>query len=304
MIRISPFQGAPVKYYFYIKKEIKMKAIVFLTPAESKRLIGKAVASLKQVKKALKSGMIIIIKGTTNGYIAEEILGKKLERSRFSRAVIVPEAITAIPPKEQIQDIIIDKGIVREDLKLTVAAFKNSKASDDKGQNPFAMLKKGDIIIKGANALDPNGIAGIYLHDVFGGTIGMGIGPAMARGVEIIIPVGLEKLIPTSIKDFVNEIGKGRLEHWIGMNFGIMPIMGNVVTEIESFKILFGVEAFVIGGGGVNGAEGAYHFLLKGDEKSVKKAFNLVKEIKGEPMYKPISFIPLKNFKNAEISKV
>ena len=162
--------------------------------------------------------------------------------------------------------------------------------------------KKGDVIIKGANALDPKGIAGIYLHDPFGGTIRMGIGPAMARGVELIIPVGLEKLIPTPIEKFANEIGKGRVEQWIGMNFGIMPIMGNVVTEIEAFRILTGVEATIIGGGGVNGAEGAYHFLLKGDIKSVKDAYDLVKKIKGEPPYRPISFIPLSNFKNAEIN--
>jgi len=86
-----------------------MKSVVFLTPSESKRLIGKAVASMKQVKHALKSGMIIIIKGTTNSYVAEEILGRRLEKSRFSRAVIIPEAITAIPPKDQLQDIILDK---------------------------------------------------------------------------------------------------------------------------------------------------------------------------------------------------
>ena len=279
-----------------------MKSVVFLTPSESKRLIGKAVASMKQVKRALKSGMIIIIKGTTNSYVAEEILNRRLEKSRFSRAVIIPEAITAIPPKDQLQDIILDKGKIREDLKLSVSAFKGSVPDGEETKNPFSLLKKGDVIIKGANALDPNGIAGIYLHDPFGGTIGMGIGPAMARGVELIIPVGLEKLIPTPIEEFANEIGKGRVEQWIGMNFGIMPIIGNVVTEIEAFRILTGVKATIIGGGGVNGAEGAYHFLLKGDTKSVKDAYDLVKKIKGEPPYRPISFIPLSNFRNAEIN--
>ena len=50
-----------------------------LTVAESKRLIAKAVAQMPIVKNALANGMVIIIKGTTNAYVAEEITGKKAE---------------------------------------------------------------------------------------------------------------------------------------------------------------------------------------------------------------------------------
>jgi len=42
-----------------------------LTPSESKRLIGKGVAALPEVKNARR---IIIIGGSTNGYVVEEIL--------------------------------------------------------------------------------------------------------------------------------------------------------------------------------------------------------------------------------------
>jgi hypothetical protein len=69
-----------------------------------------------------------------------------------------------------------------------------------------------------------------------------------------------------------------------------MPTMGKIVTEIEAFKILAGVEALNIGGGGVGGAEGARIFLLKGDEEAVTKAFNLVQSIKGEPAFKPVAY--------------
>ena len=43
-----------------------------LTVAESKRLIAKAVAQMPIVKNALENGMVIVIKGTTNAYVAEE----------------------------------------------------------------------------------------------------------------------------------------------------------------------------------------------------------------------------------------
>ena len=52
-----------------------VQAGAVLTVAESKRLIAKAVAQMPIVKNALANGMVIIIKGTTNRYVAEEITG-------------------------------------------------------------------------------------------------------------------------------------------------------------------------------------------------------------------------------------
>ena len=62
-----------------------------LTVAESKRLIGKAVAQMPIVKNALANGMVIIIKGTTNAYVAEEITGKKTDHAAFVTGRIEPE---------------------------------------------------------------------------------------------------------------------------------------------------------------------------------------------------------------------
>lgn len=251
-----------------------MRAIVVLTPSESKRLIAKAVASMEEVEKALRRGTVVIIKGTTNSYVAEEILGKKIARERYARGVVVPGSLTMIPPKEQIPDIIIEKGVVRENLALTEA---------------LDHLKGGDVVIKGGNALDPTGVAGIYLGDPGAGTIGLYLGPAMARGLHLIIPVGLEKLIPSRINDFANELGIERVDLSMGMKMGIMPVMGTVVTEIQAFRTLSKVEAVNIGAGGVGGAEGSRTFLLKGDDEAVQKAYDLVQTIREEPGYKPVS---------------
>jgi len=54
-----------------------------LTVADSKRLIGKGVAQMPIVKNALENGMVIIIKGTTNAYVAEEITGQKPSHAAF-----------------------------------------------------------------------------------------------------------------------------------------------------------------------------------------------------------------------------
>lgn len=255
-----------------------MLAEVVLTPSESKRLIGKAVASMEVVKEALKSGLIIIIKGTTNSYVAEEILKEPIEKERYGRGIIVPGMLSLVPNEESIPDVIIEKGKVKKDMSLEEAV---------------EMLKTGDVLIKGANALNPDGITGVFVARVpitDGGTIGRSLGTVVGRGVNFIIPVGLEKLIPVPIREVVTQLNDKEVNLAMGLTVNVMSTMGRVVTEIEAFKILIGVEAVNIGAGGVGGAEGARVFLLKGDEEAVTKAFNLVQSIKGETPFKPVSY--------------
>jgi hypothetical protein len=54
----------------------KMQALFTLTPSESKRLIGKAVAAMPEVQNAKEKGYLIIGRDSTNIYITE---GKKRE---------------------------------------------------------------------------------------------------------------------------------------------------------------------------------------------------------------------------------
>ncbi len=54
-----------------------MKALFVFTPNESKRLIGRAVAAMPEVKAALKRTNIMVGHGSTNVYVLEEILGKE-----------------------------------------------------------------------------------------------------------------------------------------------------------------------------------------------------------------------------------
>ena len=52
-----------------------MTVEVTLTPSESKRLIARGVKALPSVQHALKNNTIILAGGTTNAFIAEELLG-------------------------------------------------------------------------------------------------------------------------------------------------------------------------------------------------------------------------------------
>jgi len=248
-----------------------------LTVAESKRLIGKAVAQMPIVKNALENGMVIIIKGTTNRYVAEEITGQKIVPAEFATGRLMPKQAELLPKGKTINHVILEKGKV-VDIPLPDAVKK---------------LKPGDVVMKGANALDyKNRIAACnimvgphlgFVQGPDGGTTGMTMPSIVARKVHLIIPVGLEKQVAGDIVDLTLKM-REPME-----SLNILPSMwlltGEIVTELEAIKILTGATAFQANAGGVGGAEGGSWLVFRGTPDQVKKAMELAKSVKGEPPY-------------------
>ena len=58
-------------------------------------------------------------------------------------------------------------------------------------------FEKGDVVVKGGNAVDPQGNAGVLASNPQAGTIGALISFIAVRGLPIIMPIGLEKLVPS-----------------------------------------------------------------------------------------------------------
>ena len=83
---------------------------VTLTPAESKRLIAMGVAALPEVRKALRGGIVIVALGTTNVRVAEELLGRKIDRERFAAGVILPKGTCGVPVEKRLHEIVIHRG--------------------------------------------------------------------------------------------------------------------------------------------------------------------------------------------------
>lgn len=74
----------------------------------------------------------------------------------------------------------------------------------------------------------------------------------------------------------------------MGMAVGMMVVGGNIVTEMEALKMLTGVDAIPIAGGGIDGGEGSRTFVLEGPEDSIKAARDLVCSVKGESALKTV----------------
>ena len=103
------------------------------------------------------------------------------------------------------------------------------------------------------------------------------------RNSHLIIAAGLEKLVP-SVIEACEHSGVYYYKYSHGLPAKLSPaITGKVVTEIEALAVLAGVQAFHVCSGGVGGSEGAVVLSVEGDDSHVKKAFDLVNSIKGEP---------------------
>ena len=67
-----------------------MHSVLSLTVSESKRLIAKGVSQADFVRRAMDEGTLAMGSGTTNGYIFEEITGKKIDKYSFVTGNTVP----------------------------------------------------------------------------------------------------------------------------------------------------------------------------------------------------------------------
>lgn len=237
-----------------------MKQIqITLTPSESKRIIAMGVKKIPVIQQALKTGIILITLGTTNAYVAEELTGKKIDHARYAAGYI--DGTTTVVP---------------QDKRLPAIALKNGKETN--ADTIINEMTSQDVVIKGANALDPNGVAGVMMANPVGGTTGTILGTVMAKGINLVIPVGLEKSIPYSVIESSKRIGIQRCSKATGLPVGMMPLCGKVVTEVEALTLLGAEDVFPIGAGGINGGEGSITLCVIGDKAD--DIFELVQKVK------------------------
>ncbi len=248
-----------------------------ITPAAGKRLIAKALANYAPVEEALKSGTVVIIAGTTNGYLAEEILSKigqidGFSRKRFFRGIVLPPSQ---PRKEDGR--LNDESEFPGDVVIVNGVWKKGLTIFDVVDN----LKQGDIIFKGANALEvPRMKAAIYIGHPQGGTIGASIQAVMGRRVRLILPVGLEKRVNTDLDELALKLNSPGA-------YGprLLPVVGEVFTEIEAISNLSGAEAEMVAAGGVVGAEGSIWLAVSGSKQEVESAQQIIISVSKEPAF-------------------
>jgi len=116
-----------------------------------------------------------------------------------------------------------------------------------------------DVYIKGSNALDPQGNVGVLFANPAGGggTIGKVMAARRKKKFHVILPIGIEKLIPVTIEKACHAAGFKKVGNAMGIPSGLFPVSGEKIDETDALFRLFGVESTPISAGGLAGAEGS-----------------------------------------------
>jgi hypothetical protein len=244
-----------------------MQALFTLTPSESKRVIAKAVVAMPEVQKAKREGYLIVGRGSTNAYIAEELLNVTLEKEKYVAGQVIRGVLCAL----------------HEGIRLQPVTFYRDQVLEEDPAMLCDKLGADDVLLKGANAIDRDGKVGVVMASPVGGTMGQFYMTMKAQGGKIIYPVGLEKLIP-SVELAAKFGGRMNITRSIGARVGMACVAdGVVVTEIQAVHSLCDVRAVHFASGGYGGAEGSVTLLVEGDDEKVNKCLDFIEGIKGEP---------------------
>ncbi len=247
-----------------------------VTPSAGKRLIAKALAKHPLVVKALGNGTVVIVAGTTNGYVAEEILKtmgvNDFSRQHFFRGITLPpgKAVTS-------EGRLGDESRFPGDIVIMKGVWQKGKTIMDVVDS----LKEGDVILKGANALNVRlKQAAILIGHPKAGTIGVALPAVLGRRVKLILPVGLEKRLDcdlNALAEKVNSPGAG--------GYRLFSVAGEVFTELDAINQLTGACAELLSAGGVCGAEGCVWLLVTGSKEQEEAAEKLWSSVAFEPSF-------------------
>lgn len=241
-------------------------AQITLTVEESKKLIALAVSVHPKVKETLEQGKILFKGGSTVSAVSERITGHSLRLCGIltGRGTVINMGIDESTPHvalyRQGEFTNIDVSFLEDVLKLT----------------------EKDLIICGANAIDSYGNAAMMTGSLAGGDTPYAFSTWYGEGVSVIIPVGLEKLIPNNINDIIKRTGRRKKEYSIGMSVGLMPVIGEIITEIEAISLLTGLKALPIAAGGMGEGRGSITLDVEGDKEKLRDFMELILSIKDE----------------------
>ncbi len=241
-----------------------------ITPAMGKRLIGKGMAAHPAIQAILKKGTLVIVAGTTNGYVAEEILKATGQAAGFARTGF--RRGTVFPPG-------FDPRVVASDFPGDVVLVDGKW---QQGRTIFDVadtLQSGDVILKGGNAVDVlSNRAAVLIADPQTGTAGAAIRAAIGRRVKLIVPIGLEKRVLDDIDMLADELNAPD-----ATGPRLLPLPGMVFTELDAINHLTGATARLVASGGIYGAEGCLWISVTGQPEQVDAASESIQSVHGEP---------------------
>lgn len=245
-----------------------MAAIQFtVTVNEGKWLIAHAVAGMPEVRSAMARGRVVFKAGTTVSCISQLMIGEPL---RIYGRITARGTVSSKEASSAAHCLMYDQG------KLEML--------DDNADETFFQLGPGDVMIIGANLIDIYGNAAMLAGGVGGGFCGRAISALTTQGFRVIVPVGLEKLSPVPVSEALRKASRQGIDRARGMACGLIPIFGQIVTEIEAIRLIADVDVCLIARGGVYGAEGGSVFQARGPDEEIKALEAVLEKCRQQPV--------------------
>lgn len=239
------------------------KIQVTLTVEEGKEIIALGILKHPMMLNSIKNGKIIFKGGTTVSKITEKLFSLPL---RISGRITRRGTVSSLTALNSPHSVLLEKG-----------KWKNV---DENIVKEVKGLTGNDLIICGANAIDYKGRAALMAGSPGGGNVGESMSSWYSEGMSILIPVGIEKMIPGDLDEIIKKTSRtGKTLSW-GMAVGLMPLDGEIFTEVEAIKKLADVDCFAIGSGGLAEAQGANTFEILGSEAELEKIIVILKATK------------------------
>ena len=213
-----------------------------ITPSAGKRLIAKALVIHPAVQNVLRNGTLVVIAGTTNGYVVEEIF-RSLQVAGFSKDHFFRGIV--LPPSKPVtlEGRVQDESKFPGDVIIVNGSWQKGKTLADVVDS----LKNGDVIIKGANALNlERKQAAVLVGHPKAGTIGLILPVVAGRRVKLIVAVGLEKRVNGDLYVLAQELSEPS-----SSGYRLVPVMGEVFSELDAIKALTQADAKLLSAGGV-----------------------------------------------------
>jgi hypothetical protein len=107
------------------------------------------------------------------------------------------------------------------------------------------------------------------------------------RGFHLLLPIGIEKLIPVPIATATKKVAFGKVDRAMGISCGLIQVPGRKLDEVDALAVLGGVEATPIAAGGLGGAEGSVVLAIAGTEEQVARTFEICLSVKGTTLPTP-----------------
>ena len=241
---------------------------VTLTPAAGKQLIALALSRNSALLHALQNNTVAVVAGTTNTYIAKALLaliGENFDGKHFFRGITRAQPLPEdLPPFGG--DVIIEKGKWIRGMTIQEAA---------------PAMKAGDVILKGANAVDlKTGEAAVLIGHSEGGTLASIWQANVGRRATVMIPAGVEKRVDGPIAELCRLCNDGEAG---GARLAAAP--GKAYTELDAIAELTGAKATLIAAGGVCGCEGAAWFQCEGTDEQLALVKEYVQQVQDTPLF-------------------